>query len=113
MFDPFGDFDTAGYLRNFEQEKNLRIVKIAEHELFRAQLPAALDYLSTRKRIEYQDFLEVHHILFKGLYPWAGKDRAEVLPASAVKKEIFTFAILLTVVKRFPKDFTLPKIRNK
>jgi cell filamentation protein len=86
VFDPFGDFDTAGYLRNFEQEKNLRIVKIAEHELFRAQLPAALDYLSTRKRIEYQDFLEVHHILFKGLYPWAGKDRADVLPASAVKK---------------------------
>jgi cell filamentation protein len=49
VFDPFGDFDTAGYLRNFEQEKNLRIVKIAAHELFRAQLPCALDYLSTKK----------------------------------------------------------------
>ncbi len=49
MFDPFSDFDTAGYLRNFEQEKNLRIVKIAAYELFRAQLPCALDYLSTKK----------------------------------------------------------------
>lgn len=86
MFDPFGDFATAGYLRNFDQEKDLEIVKIAEHELFRAQLPAALDFLATRKRIEYSDFLEVHRILFEGLYPWAGKDRAEVLPTSAIKK---------------------------
>ena len=64
----------------------MEIVKIAEHELFRAQLPVALDFLAKRKRIEYSDFLEVHRILFEGLYPWAGKDRAEVLPDSAVKK---------------------------
>lgn len=42
MFDPFGDFATEGYLRNFEKEKDLEIVKIAEHELFRAQLPVPL-----------------------------------------------------------------------
>ena len=86
MFDPFGDFATEGYLRNFDKEQDLEIVKIAEHELFRAQLPVALDFLAKRKRIEYSDFLEVHRILFDGLYPWAGKDRAEVLPDSAVKK---------------------------
>ena len=44
MFDPFKDFDSAGYLRNFEGEKNLDIVKMAEHELFRAELPEAVDY---------------------------------------------------------------------
>ena len=86
MFDPFDDFATAGYLRNYDQEKDLEIVKIAEHQLFRAQLPVALDFLARKKRIDYADFLEVHRILFSGLYPWAGKDRAEVLPASAVKK---------------------------
>lgn len=68
MFDPFGDFATKGYLRNFDKEKDLEIVKTAEHELFRAQLPAALNFLAKRKRIEYADFLEVHRILFEGLY---------------------------------------------
>lgn len=86
MFDPFGDFATAGYLRNFDGEKSLEIVKVAEHQLFRAQLNAALEFLANRKRITYADFLEVHRILFEGLYPWAGKDRAEVLPDKAVKK---------------------------
>ena len=41
MFDPFGDFATEGYLRNFDKEKDLEIVKIAEHELFRAQFTVA------------------------------------------------------------------------
>lgn len=91
MFDPFGDYASAGYLRNFDREKNLSIVKIAEHELFRAQLPVALEYLAGRKRIEYADFLEVHRLLFEGLYPWAGKDRAEVLPDKAVKKGALYF----------------------
>lgn len=86
MFDPFGDFATEGYLRNFDKEKDLEIVKIAEHELFRAKLPEALAFLATKKRIEYPDFLEVHRILFEGLYPWAGRDRAELLPDSAIKK---------------------------
>ena len=30
MFDPFGDFATEGYLRNFDKEQDLEIVKIAE-----------------------------------------------------------------------------------
>lgn len=49
-------------------------------------LPIALDFLAKKKRIDYAHFLEVHRILFEGLYPWAGKDREEVLPYSAVKK---------------------------
>lgn len=86
MFDPFGDFAVAGYLRNVAAEQDLEIVKAAEHELFRAQLPAALGHLARRIRIEYDDFLEVHRIIFGGLYPWAGKDRAELLPDRAVTK---------------------------
>ncbi|MFZ2986745.1 Fic/DOC family protein [Ideonella sp.] len=86
MFDPFGDYADAGYLRNHIGEKDLELVKVAEHELFRAQLPRALSYLVSCKRIGYHDFLEVHRILFDGLYPWAGQDRAQVLPERAVIK---------------------------
>ncbi len=33
-FDPFGDFETRGYLRNFEKESDLAIVKRLEHVSF-------------------------------------------------------------------------------
>jgi cell filamentation protein len=84
VFDPFGDFAMAGYLRNTGAEKDLDVVKAAEHVLFRAQLPAALDYLSRCGRIKYEDFLNVHRILFSGLYPWAGLDRLAVVPDKAI-----------------------------
>ena len=34
MFDPFNDFASAGYLRNRYLEKDARIVKEIEHEIF-------------------------------------------------------------------------------
>ena len=86
MFDPFGDYASRGYLRNTAGEKDLEIIKIAEHELFRAQLPSALDFLAQCKRIEYADFLEVHRILFSALYPWAGRDRNALLPDRSISK---------------------------
>ena len=86
MFDPFGDYASRGYLRNTASEKDLEIIKIAEHELFRARLPTALDFLAQCKTIKYSDFLEVHHILFSALYPWAGKDRNMVLPDRSISK---------------------------
>ena len=92
MFDPFKDFETAGYLRNFEREKDLDIVKVAEHELFRANLPEAMAYLGRLKSLTYQNFLKVHHILFQGFYPWAGQDRAATAPDSAIHKGQTLFA---------------------
>lgn len=86
MFDPFGDFAERGYLRNSAGEKDLEIIKIVEHELFRAQLPVALSFLAGCKKIQYADFLKVHHIIFSALYPWAGKDRNMVLPDRSVSK---------------------------
>jgi len=86
MFDPFGDFEVAGYLRNFATEKDLAIVKAAEHALFRAQLPAALAHLAACRRVGYDDFLTVHQLLFGGLYPWAGMDRVAVMPDKAITK---------------------------
>ena len=64
MFDPFSDFTTAGYLRNFEGEQDLEIVKVAEHEIFRATLPKAIAYIGRQKSLTYRHFLHVHHIIF-------------------------------------------------
>ncbi|OAE06516.1 Fic family protein [Pantoea sp. OXWO6B1] len=76
MFDPFGDFETAGYLRNVERIKDIDILKRQEHIFFEANIEDAMRYLQSKKRlITYQDFLHVHHILFGDFYPWAGKDR--------------------------------------
>ena len=86
VFDPFKDFDTAGYLRNFDGEKDLDIVKVIEHQLFRANLPTALAHLRRLTAITYADFLRVHRILFQGFYPWAGEDRSSTAPESSIHK---------------------------
>ena len=42
MFDPFGDFKSAGYLRNVRKDKHEVSIKSAEHTFFRIKLDAAL-----------------------------------------------------------------------
>ncbi len=86
MFDPFRDFEQAGYLRNRFAEKDTQIVQELEHQLFRANLNEAIAHLSKRRRLGYEDFLAVHRILFSELYPWAGQDRAATAPGTAVTK---------------------------
>lgn len=86
MFDPFKDFAQAGYLHNRFGEKDLTIVQELEHQLFRASLDDAIAHLAKRKVLAYEDFLEVHRILFSALYPWAGQDRANTAPDIAVTK---------------------------
>lgn len=86
QFDPFRDFESAGYLRNIRRDKNQETIKIFEHNTFSSHLNQALAYLATRKVLTYEDFLEVHRILFLDYYPWAGQDRATVLPDAAVSK---------------------------
>lgn len=86
MLDPFNDFETAGYLRNVRQDKDQSVIKHFEHNLFRANLDATLDYLASREELIYEDFLAVHRILFSDYYPWSGQDRATTMPNSAVRK---------------------------
>lgn len=45
-FDLFGDFESRGYLRNVEQEKDLDIVRRLEHVSFTTGLDAAFKQLS-------------------------------------------------------------------
>lgn len=92
MFDPFGDFETRGYLRNTQREKDPDLIKVAEHALYRAHLGEALQCLRGQRRLTYAHFLQVHRILFGALYPWAGQDRAQVLPGAAVKKGSVIFS---------------------
>lgn len=91
MFDPFGDFDTHGYLRNTQKEKDLERVKQFEHVLFSGSLEDALKHLNSKRVIAYKDFLHVHKILFKDFYPWAGTDRSQTAPHSAISKGSTTF----------------------
>ncbi len=86
MFDPFKDYEEAGYLRNLFQEKDMDIVREMEHTMFRAGLDDALSHVEAQETLVYEDFLTVHRILFSEFYPWAGQDRAETAPDYAVSK---------------------------
>src|ERR1700719_3431800 len=91
-FDPFGDFATEGYLRNFEKEKDLAIVKRAENASFTTGLDEAFATLAKAKVLSYNDVLRTHGILFGAVYPWAGQDRTQTAPRLTVKKGSVIFA---------------------
>jgi cell filamentation protein len=75
VFDPFGDFATRGYLRNYAGETNLDIVKQLEHRAFQENLIQAMDNIAKAVSVGYADVLTTHQTLFSGVYPWAGTDR--------------------------------------
>jgi len=85
-FDPFGDFDSAGYLQNIHSDKYFDKIKKIEHALFLSNLNPALKYLASRVELTYEEFLHVHRILFADYYPWAGSDRASIAPNIAINK---------------------------
>lgn len=85
-FDPFGDFETAGYLQNSLQLKDPTEIKESEHLSFELSIEDALAYLAKKKPIDYVAVLKVHEILFSDFYHWAGKDRNELVPHLAVFK---------------------------
>jgi cell filamentation protein len=95
-FDPFGDFDTRGYLRNVAGEKDPDIVRRLEHTSFTTGIDTAFNALAKARRLTYQHVLETHRILFEAVYPWAGQDRLATAPDLAVSKGGVLFA--------YPKD---------
>ena len=92
-FDPFGDFDQAGYLRNLEGLKDSEAIKKLEHASFLANLGDAVEVLRSSKAIIYQSFLDTHRILFGDFHPWAGRDRVEVAPDLMIRKGNVRFAV--------------------
>ena len=91
-FDPFGDFETRGYLRNSANEKDPDIIRRLEHTSFITGIDAALKRPGDVDRLFYADVLETHRILFEAVYPWAGQDRLAVAPDLAVGKGPVLFA---------------------
>jgi cell filamentation protein len=87
IFDPFGDFDTRGYLRNTQQLKDPAKVKALVHRHFRKNVRSAFAALSCVDCLAYDDVLATHKMLFGGIYPWAGQDRAIVAPGLAISKD--------------------------
>jgi cell filamentation protein len=91
-FDPFGDFETRGYLRNIANEKDLDIVRRLEHTSFTTGIDDAFRHLLARKSLDYADVGATHKTLFEAVYPWAGDDRLRTSPDIAVSKGGVLFA---------------------
>jgi cell filamentation protein len=91
-FDPFGDFETQGYLRNLAKEKDPEIVRHLEHASFVTGIDAALERLARSRQLFYSDLLETHRILFEAVYPWAGQDRRTTAPDLAISRGPALFA---------------------
>jgi cell filamentation protein len=91
-FDPFRDFETQGYLRNFEKEKDLAIVKRLEHASFLTGIDDAFAALAKHEQLGYEDVLQTHKTLFGAVYPWAGQDRTQTTPRLTIKKGPVIFA---------------------
>ena len=86
VFDPFGDFETRGYLRNHAGQKNLSKVKNLEHASFERNVLTALQDLGHSGQISYQDVKRTHKTLFGDVYPWAGQDRSRTAADLAITK---------------------------
>lgn len=86
MFDPFGDFDTSGYLRNVVGEKDPGRIKQLEHRIFAQNIAPALEALQAVKQLRYEHVLATNKTLLGALYPWAGQDRATLAPGIAIGK---------------------------
>lgn len=91
-FDPFGDFEQRGYLRNIAGEKDPGIVRRLEHTSFTTGIEAAFDAIRKAATLAYSDVLTTHRILFDAVYPWAGSDRLATAPDIAVSKGDVLFA---------------------
>ena len=110
-FDPFGDFATEGYLRNFEKEKDLAIIKRAENASFMTGLDEAFAALAKAKTLSYDDVLKTHGILFGAVYLWAGQDRTQTAPTLTIKKGPVIFANAPEI--RAAVEFALRKGQDK
>lgn len=91
-FDPFGDFETRGYLRNVAKTKDLAVVQRLQHNSFLTGVDAGLAQLEARSSLTYADVLQTHKTLFEAVFPWAGEDRLTNASTIFVNKGLVLFA---------------------
>lgn len=100
-FDVFENYQTHGYLQNTQKLLLGQHLKELEHHVFMVHLPNVLEMLSSQKTLSYDTLLDTHKLLFRQLYPWAGKDRQELTPNRTVQKGHIMFAYPYNIQKVF------------
>jgi fido (protein-threonine AMPylation protein) len=113
VLDPFGDFETAGYLRNLYKEKDLRVLMHLEKAAFREHVHATLRFLRRVADIRYEHVLEAHRRLFDSVYPWAGQDRLENAPRLRIVKAGHRELFALPDSIRIAAEYALQLSRGK
>ncbi len=86
ILDPFGDYETAGYLRNVYGVQDLQLIGHLETGVFQQEVLGTIRYLRRVPVLQYEHVLETHRQLFFSLYPWAGQDRSVNAPTIAIAK---------------------------
>jgi cell filamentation protein len=86
VLDPFGDYETAGYLQNLYQEKNLNLVGHLETAAFEQEIVHVVRSLRKAPKLTYEHVTTTHQNLFHSVYPWAGQDRSTTAPGIAIVK---------------------------
>jgi len=86
VLDPFGDYETAGYLRNHYQEKDLNLIGHLETAAFEQEIVHVVRSLRKAPSITYEHVTTTHQNLFQSVYPWAGQDRSTTAPTIAIVK---------------------------
>ena len=91
-FDPFGDFNLRGYLRNSRGYKTASAIKRFEHGEYYENTQTSRDFLAKAEVVDYTALLQTHRILFGSVYPWAGQDRTALMIETPIVKGRLHFA---------------------
>jgi cell filamentation protein len=86
VLDPWGDYETEGYLRNHYKEKDLRFVGRLETAAFEQEVVQVVRFLRRLPSLYYEHVTATHQKLFHSVYPWAGQDRSTTAPNIAIAK---------------------------
>jgi cell filamentation protein len=78
MFDPFGDYQIKGYLRNTQAEMDRSIMRKWEHAVYVSNIVSVVGYVRNDKPVTYKTLLNTHRQIFGTVYPWAGCDRSNI-----------------------------------
>ena len=85
-FDPFGDGEIRGYLRNHLATNDLAFIAcLKPTPLRRTSCPRSTPS-QPPPRSATSRVLDTHRRLFSSVYPWAGEDRATLAPDIAIGK---------------------------
>ncbi len=112
ILDPFGDYQTEGYLRNSYKEKDLKIVGRLETGAFEDQILETIRFLRRLQEIGYEHITETHRRLFESVYPWAGQDRSENAPHIAIVKAGYKTLFAHPFAIRMAAEYALNRAKD-